>query len=199
MGIPSFYRWLSDKYPRILQKVVLEKPPVGTGNSFDLTAPSQNGEFDNLYLDMNGIIHTCFHPDDTSQETRNEAKVFENVFVEIDTLFQIIRPRKILYLAIDGCAPRAKLNQQRSRRFRSAKEADEKKREEERLRTEMMSEGLILPPKEEAPVIDANVITPGTPFMGRLAEALRHYCDKRITEEPAWANLKVCTCCAVNS
>ncbi|KAI3854431.1 hypothetical protein MKW92_051749 [Papaver armeniacum] len=63
MGVPSFYRWLVHRYPNV---VVNAKEARATGNEeINTSDPNPNGiEFDNLYLDMNGIIHPCFHPED---------------------------------------------------------------------------------------------------------------------------------------
>jgi 5'-3' exoribonuclease 2 len=194
MGVPAFYRWLSEKYPKIVQDVLEDRVHLsgsvgGVPLPFDCTRPNPSGvECDNLYIDMNGIIHPCSHPENGPQPT-TEEEMYENVCLYVDRLFRVMRPRQLLYLAVDGVAPRAKMNQQRARRFRSAQEARELADTENNIRTELQESGQAAPASKQA--WDSNVITPGTPFMLRLAEYVRFYVRKRISTDKAWRNIRV--------
>lgn len=99
------------------------------------------------------------------------------------------------FLRIDGVAPRAKMNQQRARRFRSAqeaKEADEKKQEFQKMLAKQNAGKGDYALEEEVikKTWDSNVITPGTPFMDILAAALRYWIAYKLNTDPAWE--KVC-------
>ncbi|CAL8463003.1 g2537 [Coccomyxa elongata] len=142
----------------------------------DFSQPNPNGlEFDNLYL----------------APPTTETEVFLVMFDYIDRLFGIVRPRKLLYMAIDGVAPRAKMNQQRSRRFRAAQDAELKEKEEEALREEFAKQGIKVPKPDKSETWDSNTITPGTPFMHRLSLALQYYIHLRLNSDPGWREITV--------
>ena len=225
MGVPAFFRWLSRKYPQIIVNCQESKSDEENDEEeeVDATQPNPNGvEFDNLYLDMNdvffcpfllsihffpaGIIHPCCHPEGRPPP-RDEDEMMIAIFEHIDRLFNIVRPRRLLYMAIDGVAPRAKMNQQRSRRFRAIKEQEDRRIAIDEVRADLeskvyfpscvnvtcsLSQGIpVPPPKSKEQCFDSNCITPGTPFMSRLAECLRYYIAKRLNENPAWQNIQV--------
>lgn len=85
------------------------------------------------------------------------------IFAYIDHLFTKIKPQKVFFMAIDGVAPRAKMNQQRSRRFRTARDAVEKRREAEKKGEKL--------PEEKA--FDSNCITPGTQWQSEVMLCLQ--------------------------
>uniref|UniRef100_A0A8B9KH53 5'-3' exoribonuclease n=1 Tax=Astyanax mexicanus TaxID=7994 RepID=A0A8B9KH53_ASTMX len=193
MGVPAFFRWLSRKYASIIVNCLEEKSKECNGVQIpvDTSKPNPNEvEFDNLYLDMNGIIHPCTHPED-KPAPKNEDEMMVAIFEYIDRLFNIVRPRRVLYMAIDGVAPRAKMNQQRSRRFRASKEGVELAEEKQKMREEIFQRGGYLPPEEIKERFDSNCITPGTEFMDNLAKCLRYYIADRLTNDPGWRTITV--------
>ena len=84
-------------------------------------------------------------------------------------------------MAIDGVAPRAKMNQQRARRFRTAFEAEENMKN-------AIEKGLEIPKDDP---FDSNAITPGTEFMAKLTDNLKYFIHKKISEDSRWANVKI--------
>lgn len=193
MGVPSFFRWLSRKYPKIISPVLEEQPQVVDGVilPLDYSAPNPNGELDNLYLDMNGIVHPCSHPEN-KPPPETEDEMLLAVFEYTNRVLNMARPRKVLVMAVDGVAPRAKMNQQRARRFRSARDAqvENEAREEVMRQREEVGE-IIDDAVRNKKTWDSNAITPGTPFMDKLAAALRYWTAFKLATDPGWKNLQV--------
>ncbi|KAF2113567.1 XRN 5'-3' exonuclease N-terminus-domain-containing protein [Lophiotrema nucula] len=166
MGVPKFFRWMSERYPAISQLIAENRIP----------------EFDCLYLDMNGIIHNCTHNDSDSPTFRmTEDKMFIAIFNYIEHLFGKIKPKKLFFMAIDGVAPRAKMNQQRARRFRTALDA-------EKAREKAVQEGVEMPAED---AFDSNCITPGTEFMAKLTQQLKYFINKKVSEDLDWQGVEV--------
>jgi 5'-3' exoribonuclease 2 len=102
MGVPSFFRWLSRKYPKIISDVVEERPLQIEEDEIpiDIRGPNPNGtEFDNLYLDMNNIVHPCAHPEDRPAP-KNQDEMMVEIFKYIERLVNMVRPRKLLFMAV---------------------------------------------------------------------------------------------------
>lgn len=172
MGVPKFFKWISNNYDNLI---------------FDINNPDSENEIkniNNLFLDANGLIHPCVrkvlqeneklineHNKDYSQDKNNihtnisiysklEKKMFQCIFDYILHLYEYIKPSSLLYIAIDGVAPRAKIEQQRKRRYRTSKE--------KKMKSVIYEENNII--KLDW---DTNCITPGTTFMLKLCNFLK--------------------------
>ena len=181
MGVPAFYRWLHDTFPR---SVTDYREATDASFSDEEWPPNANGiEFDNLYLDFNQIVHNATHPSDRPAPPDLPSKL-KAIFRILDRLVLAARPRKLLVIALDGVAPRAKMNQQRARRFLAAHERGQEAKAQAQL---AQTWGL---PAPTAP-FDHNAITPGTQFMATIAQALRFHLARRAASSPAFGKLSI--------
>jgi 5'-3' exonuclease len=150
MGIPSFYRHLVKTHPSLIKKVSERKAAV-------------------LALDLNCSIYHCLSKLNKKQkyESKNrisfEDELIRQVILYIQKLRDHVQPTDLLYVAVDGVVPMAKMKQQRLRRFKSVWLAQ--KEREAGIRSEH--------------TWDSNAITPGTQFMDRLTHSLQELCTAR--------------------
>lgn len=161
----AFYRWLKNKYPSIFSKCVEEKP-FGTFEVEPTRPNPKKVEFDNLYLDMNAIIHDCCSTISDMPST-GENDIISGVLMVVQRIVDIVKPRRLLYLSMDGVAPMAKMDKQRSRRFLNSIA------------------------KESNPQFDINSISPGTEFMFSLSKWLRCMIKLKMSKDMGWRDMMV--------
>ena len=143
MGVPGFFLWLIKKYKK------------------EFIFRSIDKEADYLLIDTNCLIHPVCFKILAEYKGNNinslENKMIDEVIKYIEYLINFVKPKKAIYIAIDGVAPVAKIKQQRMRRFKSI--ADKKMFEN-------------IKRKYNKPIDNIewsnSAITPGTEFMVRL-------------------------------
>lgn len=173
MGIPLYFRYITKQYPEVVSHILTRLKKNGKKEEIHV---------DNLYLDMNCLIHPCSSKvlsklkDTTISKEDLELKIVKAVKDYILYLCSFSKPQKLIYMAIDGPAPRAKMQQQRLRRFRSIQEKADISKIKKRLKQ-----------PEDTTTWDKNAITPGTPFLYNLGIQLEEWVQK----EPAFKGLKI--------
>ena len=110
-------------------------------------------EIEYLFLDYNSMIHPCAQKvlalTDETNESKLEELIIKTCLDYTRYIINVIKPR-ITYIMIDGVAPRAKINQQRERRYKSH----------------------FFKEFSGSVKWNSNKITPGTKFMDNLIQAL---------------------------
>ncbi|CAG8583009.1 12608_t:CDS:1 [Gigaspora margarita] len=172
MGIPGFFRWLSLRYPHIVEAV----------------KKKSRSKTDFLYLDINALFHVALRSMEKKASKSNftSRRMLSRVFKEMDIAFNVCNPQVLVYIAMDGVAPRAKMNEQRSRRFlsregsRITEESDTHfedssiKYEQSQLTVRAKnSSGFFVP-------VDSASISSGTEFMQAANDAIRYYIYQRL-------------------
>jgi len=153
MGIPAYFSYIVKQHGNIIQKF----------NSSTLI-------INNLLLDCNSIIYDCVRNIEFNQNF--ETNLIKAICEKIKYYIQLIKPNNIVYIAFDGVAPVSKLEQQRTRRYKS------------QFTNELSN---ILSEKQDHQWNTSN-ITPGTDFMNSLSKFIYKYFN-----DPTKFNVKVLT------
>jgi 5'-3' exoribonuclease 1 len=98
MGIPVFFKTLITDYTHVIK-------------------PISSKKVDNLFFDLNCLIHPCC----AKVTDGNEQTMITTILETIHTLIELTGAT-FVYIAVDGPAPKAKMIQQRTRRHKSVLE-----------------------------------------------------------------------------
>ena len=145
MGIPSYFSHIVKQHRDIVKKYVRKQCKIH-----------------NLYMDSNSIIYDAVREIDENQHPNDssfESALIRLVCQKLVELIRLFAPQNRVYIAFDGVAPVAKLEQQRNRRYKSS------------FQTRFLSSVDFIPSVDQ-PKRSWNTaaITPGTQFMKKLGE-----------------------------
>jgi 5'-3' exonuclease len=147
MGIPSYFSYIVKNHANIIKKL-----------------SSNTILVNNLYLDCNSIIYDAVHNIDFTKLVESDVDtIIRAVCSKIDEYVNQLKPTDSIYIAFDGVAPVAKLEQQRSRRYKS-------------LYQNNISRSIYK--TTSADPWNTTAITPGTLFMKKLNEKIRYTYSK---------------------
>jgi 5'-3' exonuclease len=143
MGIVYYFSYIVKNHSNIIRE--LSSNPI---------------EVDNLYLDCNSIIYDAVYKMKINVMTENAAnQIILKVVETIKEYINLLKPKDKLIIAFDGVAPVAKLDQQRSRRFKSTYQ-------------NTITKSLLK--NTDPDPWNTTAITPGTVFMKFLDDKIYH-------------------------
>jgi len=118
---------------------------------------------DHLYMDCNSIIYDAVRNIDFSTLTDSANKMItKQVIQKIEEYIDLIEPTGTIFIAFDGVAPVAKLEQQRNRRYKSVYQTG-------------ISKSIFKNKKGNPDPWNTTAITPGTVFMKELNDSILSY------------------------
>ena len=163
MGIPSYFSHIIRKYGSIIKKM---KDFKGASN---------------IYFDSNSLIYDIIRTlpwAENITKLEYERNIYNELCIKIDDYINKINPTNKVMIAFDGVAPVAKLNQQKTRRYKS--------------KFTQCVENTIKQATNSK--WDQASITPGTTFMNNLDIYIRDYFSKKY--DPRVSSLQIHISCA---
>ena len=140
MGIPSYFSYILKKHSTLIKKLTFK--------------------VNNLYIDSNSIIYDALRKIEHASDFENQ--LIRAVCLKLDEYIKQTSPDNTVFIAFDGVAPVAKLEQQRNRRYKS------------RLEKYIIGEL-----EGDKSGWDSTAITPGTSFMNKLGKEITKYYQNR--------------------
>ena len=171
MGIPRFAKTLMTRYPLIIGNIRTESDiPI----------------IHNLYLDLNSTIHELSHsnPDNILALLKNKS--YEQIYQEtcdiINQIVQLIKPKSLLVIALDGVSPIAKISDQLKSRYSKYFLANNQEIND-------LITNLNLDKKNN---FDKNEISPCTNFMINLEKYIDNYIlQKKKENADIWKDINI--------
>lgn len=146
MGIPSYFSHIIRNYSNIIRGLQYFR--------------AANYVFHHLFMDCNSIIYDAVRDVNMQYTETNraefESKIIDTVIAKIHMYIKLISPTKSVFIAFDGVAPFAKMDQQRTRRYKSSFMASSSGSGQDDLSW------------------NTSAITPGTAFMNNLSDRIRY-------------------------